>query len=443
MKERARRSGRRRVFVLVLLAFLGLASLWKLDDMRSSGRMAEDLRHLESAGVLGSTESLVKSAAPASGSSYLPLLDEVGDRNQLKLPNINIAKYGRPWLRREFLESWYSANEEFRAKVAAAADAPALVWSRQVTSDPTIQLTENKHLGELGFVLMGEVCYLAMNGDFAGSLQALDRIDKMTVLSMQDPTETGFLEGLVLEDFYFRAATVLLEMSADDKSTLRALRERFSARPQWPPYKKALSGTLITTRLKLQHPRYAREHMVPFVPTKKATTSTVMSRDPLRFLWGSRAFRVSEERRFVSLVRRLVDELPEDIEDWEGRKQAVENFKTKRPHGMLGRTLLNPISLDFDWLASPVITSALVKRDLLVASADVLWSRAETGGLPRSLAGRHVDRFSGKGFLYEVTPEGFIVYSVSHDGKDNGGAYKVNYHNNDLPVIIHLGTAFW
>ena len=86
---------------------------------------------------------------------------------------------------------------------------------------------------------------------------------------------------------------------------------------------------------------------------------------------------------------------------------------------------------------------ALVKRDLLVASADVLWSRAETGDLPKSLPSGHVDRFSGKGLSYQVTPQGFVVYSVSHDGKDNGGAYKVDYHHNHLPVIIHLGTKFW
>jgi hypothetical protein len=52
--------------------------------------------------------------------------------------------------------------------------------------------------------------------------------------------------------------------------------------------------------------------------------------------------------------------------------------------------------------------------------------KKQTGKLPATLADiasdAPVDRFSGKPYVYKVLPDGFVVYSVGPDGKDDNGS---------------------
>src|SRR2546430_1061882 len=60
--------------------------------------------------------------------------------------------------------------------------------------------------------------------------------------------------------------------------------------------------------------------------------------------------------------------------------------------------------------------------------------RADTGAYPKTLdllTPKYLikipeDRFVGEPLHYALTPDGFLLYSVGDDGKDNGGAEKTD-----------------
>jgi hypothetical protein len=64
-------------------------------------------------------------------------------------------------------------------------------------------------------------------------------------------------------------------------------------------------------------------------------------------------------------------------------------------------------------------------RDVAAIGLKALVMKKQSGRLPEDLAAidpnTPVDRFSGKPYVYKVLPDGFEVYSVGPDGKDDGG----------------------
>jgi hypothetical protein len=69
---------------------------------------------------------------------------------------------------------------------------------------------------------------------------------------------------------------------------------------------------------------------------------------------------------------------------------------------------------------------AAARRDVAVLGLKALAIKKRTGRLPATIAevapDAPVDRFSGRPYIYRITPDGYMVYGVGDDGKDDSGS---------------------
>ena len=75
--------------------------------------------------------------------------------------------------------------------------------------------------------------------------------------------------------------------------------------------------------------------------------------------------------------------------------------------------------------------------------------RAERGSYPaglEELKGEYVDEiphdvFSGRPLIYERTTDGYLLYSVGMNGKDDGGVNDREQGEDDIAVRVDVGSA--
>lgn len=106
--------------------------------------------------------------------------------------------------------------------------------------------------------------------------------------------------------------------------------------------------------------------------------------------------------------------------------EAKKPWLKRKPTGT-ARHILN--SLHISHLLTPKADKSVVstaRLRLLACSAAVRAFRLRYGRYPRTLAEAGVvdlnaDPFTGQGFVYRVSPKGFLLYSIGADGVDDGG----------------------
>jgi hypothetical protein len=125
---------------------------------------------------------------------------------------------------------------------------------------------------------------------------------------------------------------------------------------------------------------------------------------------------------YMERVRRQLDVQPKPW--YEGRTKLVALDSSIQGKGFMDRVAgLYTVNMSAFYGRSERATAW---RDIAVLGLKALVMKKQTGKLPATLADiasdAPVDRFSGKPYVYKVLPDGFVVYSVGPDGKDDNGS---------------------
>jgi hypothetical protein len=127
------------------------------------------------------------------------------------------------------------------------------------------------------------------------------------------------------------------------------------------------------------------------------------------------------EARVREVVKEQLEYLPRPW--YEGRKALAAIDSSNRRSDPLGR--LAGIYVPNVSVFYARSERATVLRDLAVLGLAAIVEKKRTGRLPATLADfapdAPVDRYSGEPYIYRVLPDGFVVYSVGPDEKDDGG----------------------
>lgn len=128
-----------------------------------------------------------------------------------------------------------------------------------------------------------------------------------------------------------------------------------------------------------------------------------------RFRWMNLRRAAHEATEFYRRVEREI------------AKPVAQQHHLDLPEHTLNRLFVNDLLI---YVRNAAITEARIK--LIACAAAVSAYRLKHGTYPESLAKAGVsdlnrDPFTGCEFVYKPTPNGFLLYSVGMDGKDNGG----------------------
>jgi hypothetical protein len=77
-------------------------------------------------------------------------------------------------------------------------------------------------------------------------------------------------------------------------------------------------------------------------------------------------------------------------------------------------------------------------QSIALATIDTHLFKLREGRLPRDLQeldDGYLDPFTGGSLLYKQTPDGFRIWSVDRDGKDNGGVTRDDPHGSDFDYV--------
>lgn len=362
--------------------------------------------------------------------------------------------FEQPWTDNKTVSDWLTANRKaldtFR-EAARKSDCFFPLQLRQPTGEPRMDSS-----------LMSVILPLRLR-DYRSAVKGLiaegyrawaqgdrERLPKECVAVLRsahhlysDPTRFGRLIGISGAFMSYDALTNALRLSDDpDKLATGILPELVPADPEAPPYADAcrferLRCWDICQRL--------------FVPASEEGTWTIHASfgKALGRTWSPESrvplFGSAELARLAEIG---FDQTLNDIEAYfDALKEwsTVPYYKGAKDADQIDQMIAgsqNPFMTEF----LPSLTRARNKTERLAAQrrathliVHLFAHRAKTGKFPKklrrldvpSLNELRMDPFSGKDFKYKRTRDGFKLYSVSGNLKDNKGAHDPGWENGD------------
>lgn len=137
---------------------------------------------------------------------------------------------------------------------------------------------------------------------------------------------------------------------------------------------------------------------------------------PLGFIDHSEAVVIRQQLDWLILPAKRggYPELSRGLKDLEA--DLAGRGKLSRPHHLLA-SLMMPA---YGSVVRRIIESETRRRQAVAAIA-IEQSRLATGSLPASVPGGILDIIDGKPMRYRVAGDGYLLWSVAHDGEDDGG----------------------
>ncbi|MDQ7780686.1 MAG: hypothetical protein RDV41_13410 [Planctomycetota bacterium] len=141
-------------------------------------------------------------------------------------------------------------------------------------------------------------------------------------------------------------------------------------------------------------------------------------------LYGEKTLLVQEYAACLRFIRECIELSKRPLHEVRRELMDIVSALRRQPRYCFSRIIADVCSRRFFDYAR-----FAAKRDVLVLGAAVLIYKTRTGSLPESLSDLApdllpelpTDPYTGAGYIYRKSPDGFVVYSVGENLKDDGG----------------------
>ncbi|HZH98223.1 MAG TPA: hypothetical protein VEX38_04575, partial [Fimbriimonadaceae bacterium] len=149
-------------------------------------------------------------------------------------------------------------------------------------------------------------------------------------------------------------------------------------------------------------------------------------------------FKNTLEAKFVQTWRLAYSLFPADPSDWNGYDRALQELETRlRPDQSWGGRIMNEVFPVFGG-AGTAIGKLDAQRRLHRAATKILMDFQTPPRRLPDLGAMGIDPFSGQSFKYRKEWDGFTIYSVGADRRDDGGGQVRNDRTKDVIVKVSV-----
>jgi hypothetical protein len=300
-----------------------------------------------------------------------------------------------------------------------AASLPKADLGRDWSQAAAFSLPEFSEIKNLVKLLAGRALVSAARGDLATAVQTLEDAAKITAHVAQEPTLIAMLVAVAQEAIVLATYDRIISASASDSAALQQLEGSLRRLPPPPSFLHALGGEVWLSRVALRE----------IDSTEALAKLTALGDEESTEDWSMPLGLSIEDMvkafksRHISYWRRLFKAVRAAGSDEVAISRASEKIYEEEER-QKGRTYaVNRVLAPVFSQASLAIARLRAKRELLRAKIDLLLYRIRSGKYADKLelVGRYVDVFDKKPLRYQLEPEGFVVYSIGSNFRDDSG----------------------
>jgi hypothetical protein len=427
---------------LIIVLALGSAGLWF--DYSARARLAHELDENRKVGLPVTPAEMAGPPVPveenAAGhyqlaferSAALDKDDRTFGTNYTFQNNSYLMKYRPDWLKKvpvgkegdravEVSKAWAKVFEA----VDLATSKPKLSYVRHWERGSMVLFPEYARMKELAKALCLDAELAARDQDTDRMMKRLREARQIGLHCYQEPTLIGLLVGIACESIADARAMNLAYQYREDASVVSRIREFFQEEVPMPDMRTAMKGESFL--MAGMSNELARSPTDLFGGGGGDDYSGVPDRAVMNLLkigW----VRNTITARVIANERRAYLELPHDSKNWKQVEPAMSRLDQAQsdnsPMGQLA-SMLTPVFSQ----AGQSIGKVDVRRRHGVVVTRIMDIVRTTGSFPGMLPDMGpvgIDPYSGKPFIYRKTADGFVLYSVGPDGKDDGGTFPTS-----------------
>jgi hypothetical protein len=314
------------------------------------------------------------------------------------------------------------------ATAERAVERPFCVFKHDWSKGDRVLFPEFVQLRSLSRMFSARAVVRAKEGDLSGSLEDVQRAMRcaddvsttpnLIALLMEVSTRTHALRGF---DAVLNARPSSPEFLLDAQRVLDASYKR-------PSYRRALEGEMVFARNSLYRSVKAPS-LQEWLQARGKSSGEETESPVIPPLVPADLLRKGYDARMMALWLRVFDGFQDYAND-PARLAALMEEVTDR--AVADKDLTNALNAH-TWPvfsgSNEAVVALSARRRLLDTKLDLLLYRARNGKFPAKLTGLGTlprDPFGGRGLRYRKQGDGFVLYSVGPDLKDNKGRFRGN-----------------
>lgn len=331
-------------------------------------------------------------------------------------------------------EAGFAKYASMMDKVQRASERPECAFERDWTLGPNLLLPEYAYMKTYSKMFSLRAVLASEKGDWQSSLRDLRTCYRLARHSGQDPILIGMLVEVAQESITHAAFQQVMSKHGTDPAFLAAATKLQDEIGALPNFRHALGGEIIFGRTAI--PMIDRHTVLTY-------SSDNVNKEPFfleKAFFQSKPVQGAFETRFLQFWRETYHNLPKDPADWEGANDAMRTLETKLGADQSPSNWANQLLLPVFTQAATTVGKVIAQRRLDAVSLRLLGERAKTGAFPTSLPkswGEEIlDPFSGKPLAYKVEGNGFRLWSVGDDRKDDLGQTRIETGGNGSDLVL-------
>ena len=296
---------------------------------------------------------------------------------------------------------------------------PNCCFDREWSKGPSLLFPEFAGIRPLLKDLCLKADVLDENGDTRGALKMVSYAQRVSRDAGSDPVLISMLVSIACRAVVNKEFERLIEHHSADTTFLNLVESSIKANAILPNLRFYIGGEIAFNRLSLRSLQSMRD--ISYTSEDENRTPSSLEKS----FFKSGLVQDTLEARLLQAWESAWPKLPKDRNAWQESEDVLRAMeRSVDADHSLGNTL-NRILLPVFDSASEAIGTLQAHDRLLITAIEVLKSRAIhskfPAATPSSLGVTRMDPFDGLPLRYSPSDDGFILYSIGRDRRDDGG----------------------
>jgi hypothetical protein len=395
------------------------------------GGLEAELARSKALGLPTTPDALSRNVPDSENAApyYLKAMSLIGDGTQEKGYFDDVS---RSLSTKEKPEEKAKAEEAFPklagliVEVEKAADRPRCDFKKDWKQGFNVMFPEYADLKGFAKLLGYKAERQSKSGDWRGALKSVERMQSISRHAGEEPIIIAMLVRIADEAITHATLRHLVRSHSDNPAFLDAARKVAVGFGPLPSFRHGLEGEMVLGRTGLYQIRSLSDI------SGGGPTET----DPFtKIAFNSKSLKTAFDRKLVEAYNNYFERMPKDASDWKGMAKAS---REQDEWIQSDKSLLNT----FNQILFPVFSQAAqaigrtqAQRNLTLTSIDLWQKKLSNGHLPATVSGKDaMDPFTDRPLIYKRFADGFLIYSVDQDGRDDGGQLESSNGKRDLVV---------
>ncbi len=417
----ARKNGKRIklrhvAIALPLLCLIGGFIVNAVTHRNAHAAVEAELAKLKAMGIPLTPEEMVRTVPPAENAApiyarAIITFKSIGQPEINGFRSTTLTKEERASYRKLILE-----HSPTLALIEEASRKPFCEWNRNWVMGPFLVFTEFPSMKAFGKLMVSKAYLEAESGQFEAAIHWLETGRKLA-RHAREPSLIAMFVSLSIELAILAEFQQLLKEHGASANFRRAANKFLLDPGSLPSIREAMKGEVVSHRVVIAglaegRPGYEWDSTGGHGPTHEDQVISYMFRID--------SIRTSIEARVLMHYRQQIEAIGQGGFRKELAASADMDKNLTADQSWSGR-IVSEIFPVYHY-SGEAVTKLEATRRLCRSGLDLWEIKAKTGAFPTKYTAG-IDPFTDKPFIYKKTSQGFKLYSVGPNQKDEGGAY--------------------